>query len=444
MEKENRNALFETTPVPKAFLTLALPVVMSKIISMIYNMVDIYFIGRTGNANLVAGVSICAPVFLLMVSLGDLFGLGGSSVMSRLFGQKKDEDGKRVSSFTFYSAIATGVLITVIMLIFQTPILHMLGAEGEVLSYAAEYYIWIALGAPFVILTLIPTNQLRTEGLANIAMIGSIVGSVVNMVLDPVFIFGLGMGAGGAAIATVLGNIVTDIIFVVCIRKKSQKLTVDIKMAKVDLAIVGAVFAIGLPSSLNNLMNSFGTALLNRGLASYGADKVAAMGIASKVNMMVAMIMIAFAFGAQALIGYNYGAGNRARLREILKFDLLVQMLIAIAGGALLMIFAPSMIRLFMNDAVIVEAGTLILRRMLLGLPFTGIFLVCSTLFMSAGKSLPTLIMSLSRQGIVFAAVLFILSRTLGYTGVITAQPVADMLSALLAVALLKLSKIEI
>ena len=444
MEKENRNALFETTPVPKAFLTLALPVVMSKIISMIYNMVDIYFIGRTGNANLVAGVSICAPVFLLMVSLGDLFGLGGSSVMSRLFGQKKDEDGKRVSSFTFYSAIATGVLITVIMLIFQTPILHMLGAEGEVLSYAAEYYIWIALGAPFVILTLIPTNQLRTEGLANIAMIGSIVGSVVNIVLDPVFIFGLGMGAGGAAIATVLGNIVTDIIFVVCIRKKSQKLTVDIKMAKVDLAIVGAVFAIGLPSSLNNLMNSFGTALLNRGLASYGADKVAAMGIASKVNMMVAMIMIAFAFGAQALIGYNYGAGNRARLREILKFDLLVQMLIAIAGGALLMIFAPSMIRLFMNDAVIVEAGTLILRRMLLGLPFTGIFLVCSTLFMSAGKSLPTLIMSLSRQGIVFAAVLFILSRTLGYTGVITAQPVADMLSALLAVALLKVSKIEI
>ncbi|NBJ99662.1 MATE family efflux transporter [bacterium 1xD8-48] len=444
MEKENRNALFETTPVPKAFLTLALPVVMSKIISMIYNMVDIYFIGRTGNANLVAGVSICAPVFLLMVSLGDLFGLGGSSVMSRLFGQKKDEDGKRVSSFTFYSAIATGVLITVIMLIFQTPILHMLGAEGEVLSYAAEYYIWIALGAPFIILTLIPTNQLRTEGLANIAMIGSIVGSVVNMVLDPVFIFGLGMGAGGAAIATVLGNIVTDIIFVVCIRKKSQKLTVDIKMAKVDLAIVGAVFAIGLPSSLNNLMNSFGTALLNRGLASYGADKVAAMGIASKVNMMVAMIMIAFAFGAQALIGYNYGAGNRARLREILKFDLLVQMLIAIAGGALLMIFAPSMIRLFMNDAVIVEAGTLILRRMLLGLPFTGIFLVCSTLFMSAGKSLPTLIMSLSRQGIVFAAALFILSRTLGYTGVITAQPVADMLSALLAVALLKVSKIEI
>lgn len=444
MEKENRNALFETTPVPKAFLTLALPVVMSKIVSMIYNMVDIYFIGRTGNANLVAGVSICAPVFLLMVSLGDLFGLGGSSVMSRLFGQQRDEEGKKVSSFTFYSAIATGILITIIMLIFRTPILHILGAEGEVFSHASEYYIWIALGAPFIILTLIPANQLRTEGLANIAMTGSIVGSIVNMVLDPIFIFGLGMGAAGAAIATVLGNIATDIMFVICIRKKSQKLTVDIRMAKVDFAIIGAVFAIGLPSSLNNLMNSLGTALLNRSLVSYGADKVAAMGIASKVNMLVAMIMIAFAFGAQALIGYNYGAGNRARLREVLKFDILVQMIIAFGGGTLLMMFAPSLIRLFMNDTVIVEAGTLILRRMLLGLPFAGIFLVCSTLFMSAGKSLPTLIMSLSRQGIVFAAVLFILSRTLGYTGVITAQPVADILSAALGVVLIKVSKIEI
>ncbi len=444
MEKENRNALFETTPVPKAFLTLALPVVMSKIVSMIYNMVDIYFIGRTGNADLVAGVSICAPVILLMVSLGDLFGLGGSSVMSRLFGQKKDEDGKRVSSFTFYSAIVTGIVIAAVMLIFQNPILHMLGAEDAVFTYASQYYTWIALGAPSIILTLIPANQLRTEGLANVAMIGSIAGSIVNIILDPLFIFGLGMGAAGAAIATVLGNIVTDIIFVVCIRKKSRKLTVDIRMAKVDLAIIGAVFAIGLPSSLNNLMNSFGTALLNRGLVVYGADKVAAMGIASKVNMLVAMIMIAFAFGAQALIGYNYGAGNKERLRQVLKFDLLVQMIIAVAGGAVLMIFAPSLIRLFMDDAVIVEAGALILRRMLLGLPFTGVFLVCSTLFMSAGKSLPTLIMSLSRQGIIFALVLFILSRAFGYEGVITAQPAADVLSALLGVVLVKMSRIEI
>ena len=444
MEKENRNALFETTPVPKAFLTLALPVVMSKIVSMIYNMVDIYFIGRTGNADLVAGVSICAPVILLMVSLGDLFGLGGSSVMSRLFGQKKDEDGKRVSSFTFYSAIVTGIVIAALMLIFQNPVLHMLGAEDAVFTYASQYYTWIALGAPSIILTLIPANQLRTEGLANVAMIGSIAGSIVNIILDPLFIFGLGMGAAGAAIATVLGNIVTDIIFVVCIRKKSRKMTVDIRMAKVDLAIIGAVFAIGLPSSLNNLMNSFGTALLNRGLVVYGADKVAAMGIASKVNMLVAMIMIAFAFGAQALIGYNYGAGNKERLRQVLKFDLLVQMIIAIAGGAVLMIFAPSLIRLFMDDAVIVEAGALILRRMLLGLPFTGVFLVCSTLFMSAGKSLPTLIMSLSRQGIIFALVLFILSRAFGYEGVITAQPAADVLSALLGVVLVKMSRIEI
>ena len=441
MKKDNSNALFETTPVPRAFLTLTIPVVLSKIVSLIYNMADTFFIARTGNADLVAGVSICAPVFLLMVSLGDLFGLGGSSVMSRLFGQQKDEEGKRVSGFTFYGAIVTGIIVAAVMLLFRNPILRMLGAEGSVLKYAGEYYVWIALGAPFIILTLIPTNQLRTEGLANTAMAGSIVGSIVIIILDPVFIFGLGMGAAGAAIATVLGNVATDIVFAVCIHKKSRKLTIDPRMAKVDLATVAAVLAIGLPSSLNNLMNSLGTALLNRNLVPYGADKVAAMGIASKVNMLVAMIMIAFAFGAQALIGYNYSSGNKVRLREILKFDLLVQMAIAFVGGGILMVSAPWMIRMFMDDPVIVEAGTLMLRRLLIGLPFIGIFLICSTVFMSIGKPMPTLILSLSRQGIVFAVVLLLLSATMGYEGVVIAQPAADFLSALLGVVLLKACK---
>lgn len=443
MQTKNNNALFETVPVPKAFMTLALPVVLSKIVSLVYNMADTFFIARTGNTDLVAGVSICAPIFLLMVSLGDLFGLGGSSVMSRLFGQHKDEEGKRVSGFTFYSAIATGVLVAAIMLLLRSPILRILGAEGEVFRYAAEYYNWIALGAPFIILTLIPANQLRTEGLANIAMIGSIAGSIVNIILDPIFILGLNMGAGGAAIATVLGNIATDLIYALCISKKSQKLTIDPRLARIDLATIGAVLAIGLPSSINNLMNSFGTALLNRSLIVYGSDKVAAMGIASKVNLLVAMIMIAFAFGAQALIGYNYGAKNKQRLRQVIKFDLLVQMVIAFAGGIILMIFAPQMIRLFMNDPAIIETGALLLRRMLLGLPFIGIFLVCSTLFMSAGKSLPTLILSLSRQGILFMIVLFALSKAFGYDGVITAQPVADLLSALLGLFLLKASRTD-
>lgn len=379
-----------------------------------------------------------------MVSLGDLFGLGGSSVMSRLFGQRKYEKGKKVSNFTFYGALATGVLVAGVMLLFRSPILRLLGAKEEVFYYASQYYLWIVLGAPFIILTLIPTNQLRTEGLTNVAMIGSIVGSIINLILDPLFIFGLDLGASGAAIATVLGNIATDIVFVVCIQTKSQKLTIDPRLAKLDLATIVTVFAIGLPSSLNNLMNSFGTALLNRHLVPYGADKVAAMGIASKVTLMIAMIMIAFAFGAQALIGYNYSAGNKKRLRQILKFDLLIQMVIAFAGGTILIISAPWMIRLFLDDPVIVEAGTFMLRNLALGLPFIGIFLICSTLFMSAGKSLPTLLMSLSRQGIVFALMLWLLSSCLGYSGVVAAQPAADLLSALLGVTLLKSSGIEL
>lgn len=423
-------------------MTLTVPLVLSKIINVVYNMADTFFVARTGNADLVAGVSICAPVFLLMVSLGDLFGLGGSSVMSRLFGRQKDEEGTRVSAFSFYAAIATGILIAAVMLFLRTPILHLLGAEGNVFRYACEYYTWIALGAPFIILTLIPANQLRTEGLSNIVMICSAAGSIANIILDAIFICGMGMGAAGAAIATVLGNVTTDILFAVCICKKSQKLTVDPRMARIDSATACAILAIGLPASINNLMNSFGTALLNRSLIAYGADKVASMGIAGKVSSLVTMIMISFAFGAQALIGYNYGAKNQTRLREIIRFDLLVQFVIAFAGGAVLMICAPQMIRLFMDEPLIVETGAVLLRRMLLGLPFIGVFLVCSTIFMSAGKSVQTLILSLSRQGILFVLVLLILSNALGYAGVTFAQPAADFLSALLGLLLLKASKI--
>lgn len=178
-------------------------------------------------------MSLCAPVFTLMIALGDIFGLGGSSVISRLFGQKKDGEGKKVSGFCFYAAILCGAAVSVSMLLFRTPILHLLGAGKDTWEYASQYYTYMALGAPAVILSLTPGNLMRTEGLAVEAMIGTVVGSVVNIILDPVFIFGLGMGAGGAAIATVLGNLVTDIILVCFVLKKSRKLTLSIHISGV-------------------------------------------------------------------------------------------------------------------------------------------------------------------------------------------------------------------
>lgn len=220
------NELFEHAPVPKAYFTMALPVVMGMVVNLVYNIVDTFFIARTQNAQLVAGVSLRAPIFTLMIALGDIFGLGGSSLISRLFGEKKDEEGKRASGFCFYAAILCGVLVTILLLLLKTPVLHLLGATDETIWYAGQYYQYLALGAPFIIVALTPSNLIRTEGLALQSMAATILGADVNIILDPVFIFGLNMGAGGAAIATVIGNAASVVLLVYFVRTKSRKLSV--------------------------------------------------------------------------------------------------------------------------------------------------------------------------------------------------------------------------
>ncbi|WP_294404103.1 MATE family efflux transporter [uncultured Clostridium sp.] len=176
------NELFEKAPVHKAYFKFALPVVFSMVISLVYNMVDTYFIAQTNNTNLIAGVSLGAPVFTLMISLGDIFGLGGSSVISRLFGQKRDDDGKRISVFCFYASLILGIIVTAIMLVLRNPILNMLGADADTFTYASQYYTYLVIGAPFIILSFTPSNLLRTEGFATASMIGTVFGSVVNIV----------------------------------------------------------------------------------------------------------------------------------------------------------------------------------------------------------------------------------------------------------------------
>lgn len=430
------NDLFEKVSVPRAYFKLALPVVFSMVVSLVYNMVDTFFIARTQNADLVAGVSLCAPVFTLMIALGDIFGLGGSSVISRLFGEKRDEDGRRASAFCFYGAIVCGIAVAGIMLFFQKPILYLLGAGEGTYEFASQYYTYMAIGAPAVILALTPGNLMRTEGLAVEAMAGTIIGSLVNIILDPVFIFGLGMGAGGAAVATVLGNLATDVILIGFVLRKSGKLSVSIRAAGISRREMLGIFAIGIPASVTNLMQSLGMALMNRYLVPYGTKQVAAMGIAMKVNMIVMLVMVGFAFGAQPLIGYNYGAGNKERLQKIIRFDLGVEVVFALVFSLLLAWPARQILSLFMKDAQIVEAGSLMLRCLLVTMPFVGIVLVFTTVFQAAGKAWPAFLLSVSRQGLLFAVCIAVLSQTAGYHGVIVSQAGADVLTAVLAAVL--------
>ena len=438
MEQE----LFARAPIPRAYFKMALPVVLSMLVSLVYNMVDTWFIAQTQNTALVAGVSLCAPMFTLMVAMGDIFGLGGSSLISRLLGQGEEKRVRHVSAFCSYGAIVWGVLVGALMLIFRQPILHLLGASSDTMDSAMAYYSYLALGAPAIIFTLVPSNILRTEGMAVASMVGSITGTVVNIILDPIFIFGLNMGAGGAALATVLSNVVSAVLFIVLLVTKSQRLSVRPGDCSVQGTELREILVIGVPASITNLMQSFAMALTNRFLLPYGTENVAALGIALKVNMIVMLIMVGFAFGAQPLLGYNYGANNRERLRDILKFDVLVQLVFSVVMTVVFLISAPQIIRIFMSDGGVIQAGSQILRCMVITMPLMGIILVCTTLFQAAGKAMPAFLLSISRQGVALLLCMVVLSAVFGLYGVILAQAAADVVSVILALVLLRRSNI--
>ena len=438
MEQE----LFARAPIPRAYFKMALPVVLSMLVSLVYNMVDTWFIAQTQNTALVAGVSLCAPMFTLMVAMGDIFGLGGSSLISRLLGQGEEKRVRHVSAFCSYGAIVWGVLVGALMLIFRQPILHLLGASSDTMDSAMAYYSYLALGAPAIIFTLVPSNILRTEGMAVASMVGSITGALVNMILDPIFIFGLNMGAGGAALATVLSNVVSAALLMVLLVAKSQRLSMRLGDCPVQRTELREILVIGVPASITNLMQSFAMTLTNRFLLPYGTENVAALGIALKVNMIVMLIMVGFAFGAQPLLGYNYGANNRERLRGILKFDVLVQLVFSVVMTVVFLIFAPQIIRIFMSDGGVMQAGSRILRCMVITMPLMGIILVCTTLFQAAGKAMPAFLLSISRQGVALLLCMVVLSAVFGFYGVILAQAAADVASVILALVLLKRSNI--
>lgn len=431
------NYLFEKMPVPKAYMKLALPVVLSMIVSLVYNMVDTYFIALTGVQELVAGVSLVAPMFTLMIAFGDIFGLGGSSAISRLLGEKKDNEAKKTCAFCIWISLVFGLCISAILLLFRTQILGLLGVGKDTYQYANAYYTWIAIGAVSIIFSMVPSNILRTEGLAVQSMAGSIIGSIVNIIFDPIFIFGLNQGAAGAAMATVLGNIIADIYYVYAVMKKSKRLTCSPSHMKVTGRRIRDILMIGIPASITNIMQTFMMVMTNNFLLTYGTDKVAAMGIALKIIMISVLVMVGFAFGGQPLVGYNYGAKNKKRFNETIRFAFLLEVLTGAGMAIVLGAAAPLLVGLFLKDASVIAVAQQILRVQLIGMPFVGIVLASTCIFQAIGNGAGALILSAGRQGVIFAIVIICTSKIAGFSGVIASQPVSDFLTALVAVMIL-------
>lgn len=316
--------------------------------------------------------------------------------------------------------------------------MYVIGASEETFTYASDYYIYLAVGAPAIMLSFIHSNFLRSEGMSKESMEGTVLGAVANIVLDPVFISVLGWDARGAAVATVIGYAAAAIFFIYIVARQSKILSINLREIKIPAEHIWQILGIGIPAAIVNLMQSASVVLVNQFLLPFGNDKMAAMGIALKVNMIALLLLTGFAFGGQPLFGYYYGASDKKRLSELLRFCVRFISVIAAALTVVIFLAAPLLMRCFMDNEGIISDGTVMLRWQVISMVFVGIVLLLTIIFQSMGKVVGSFILSISRQGIVFLAILMIAYNTMGYMGIIVSQAAADTVTAVIAVILFK------
>ena len=431
-----KTELFETTPIPKAVLSFALPMMLGMLVTVVYIIVDTFFVAQTGDPNQVAAVTICIPVFMICMALGNIFGVGGASYISRLLGEKDYESAKRTCATAFYLSIALGAIATIIMLLLMERILPIIGTSELTIDFSRKYLLWIASGAATIILSYGLGQIVRSVGAAKESMTGMMIGTILNIILDPILIIALGMGVVGAAVATVFSNIVSVIFFLWFIVKKDYPLSISPRYFKPNKTILFSVLAIGIPSTLSELLMSTSQMVFNYFGSHHGESFLAAYGIISVIVMLPIMAVMGLSQGIQPLVGYTYAANLHKRLRGVIKFALCVAVGCATLLTGLIYLVGKSTVNAFMDDAEVVTLGWYILKRFAWPIPILGLLFVLSTVFQSLGKGKQALILSIARQGIVFLPILFVFNYAFGRDGLIFSSPVADTLSTLLCVAL--------
>lgn len=435
------DSIFDTKHLYRSYFKMAVPVVLGLVVTLIYNLADTFFIAQTNDTNLIAGVSLCAPVFTAVMAFGNIFGQGGSSLISRLLGDDNVEGTAKVSSFCFYAAIVTGVVLAAVMTAFRTPLLSMLGADADTMPHAGSYYLVLSIGAPVMVVSFVHQNFVRCEGLAAEAMTGTVLGAVINIILDPILISAAGMGAMGAAVATVIGYICSVVYFLQLLKRKCHRLSVKLSDCHVSGTWLRQILGIGVTAALSNLTQSLTVIVINQFLLAYGNDKIAAMGIVLKISMIAQLVLVGFSFGGVPLLGYLYGGGQSRELKKLVRFCIGFLSLLAAALTVILCIFASPMMGLFLKDAALVSIGTPMLRWQVAGSVFAGIVLQFTVLFQAIGKVIPSFVLSISRQGVVFLIVMIVCVKLFAYDGILMAQAAADVISALIAIGLYSQSR---
>ena len=436
--------LFEEMPIPKAFMKLVIPVILGSLVTMLYNMADTFFVGMLGDPVQNAAVTLVFPVALSFNAVNNLFGVGGSSMMSRSLGAGKIDKVKITSAFSFYGALFSGVLFSVLCSLFRGPLLNLLGADAVTYEATAQYMLWtVSFGAAPAILNVVQSQLVRSEGAALHASIGTMSGCILNIILDPIFIlpWGFNMGAAGAGLATFISNVAACCYFLVLAAVKRNKTFVcmDIRKLKhLSKDVVSGVTVVGFPAMVQNLVNVMGATILNNFTAGFGASAVAAMGIAQKLHSFVIQIMMGGGQGIMPLVSYNYTSGNRTRMKKTIQFA----MSIIVPLGTVLTVFywldAPALMHMFIDNAEIVEIGTKLLRVMCLSMVFLSVDFTTVGVFQALGMGRYAFIYAMCRKVIMEIPLLILLNRYFPLYGLPAAQVVSEVVLAVTSVFMLR------
>lgn len=442
--KKDKTYIFEEMSVPKAVMTLAVPTVLGTLVMVIYSMVDTYFVGTLNDSVETAAVTLASPVLLAFNAINNLFGVGGSSMMSRALGRKDIDTVERSSCFGFYCSLVCALVFSLVLTVFQKPFLTLLGATDDTYEATAQYLLWTtSFGAVPAIMNVVMGYFVRAEGASVHASIGTMSGCLLNIVLDPIFIlpWGLGMGAAGAGLATFVSNCVACAYFLILIlsRRGKGKTNICLNPRKFSFrkTIVLEVFGVGIPAAIQNLLNVVGMTVLNNFTAEYGSDAVAAMGIAQKINMIPLYIAMGFSQGIMPLVSYNYASGNSARMKKTILFSLASALGLLLIMTVVLYAGSGFFVSLFMKSESVVAYGKRFLRGMCLALPFLCLDFMAVGVFQACGKGTIALVFAILRKVVLEIPALIVLNILFPLYGLAYAQMTAEIVMAVAGTVML-------
>ena len=432
MEKNDKRELFETMPVGKALLAMAVPTIVSQLITMVYNLADTFFIGMSNDPYKVAAASVVGVLFFMLNALANLFGVGGGSLLSRLLGEKRDDDARRVGVFSFYGSLALAAVYSLVCFLLTEPLARLLGASDNTVDYAASYLFWVVVvgGIPSTV-GLTMSHLLRSAGYSKESGAGLAIGGISNILLDPLFMFVLlpeGNEVTGAAIATMLSNTITVLYFLFVYGRLRGRMVLSLspKYIRLERSLISGIFAIGLPSALTSLLANVTNIARNNLTAGYGDIEMAAYGIVAKADMLPLNIGMGLCQGMMPLVAYNYAAKKYKRMNSFTKAAQIAGMVTACCFIALFQIFAPQIIWIFIRDEATIAYGTNFLRIACLATPFIISNFQKIYCLQAMGKGKESLILGICRQGLIALPILFVLNHFVGLYGVVIAQPLSD------------------